>query len=187
VVSRIRQMAYICEPEAFDATIEYWNKVLGVGPFWLAEVEPKDQVHRGRPTNGRVEVAVAYVGDQEIELMRPLNNAPSAWTERLPSDAPVPPAGRFHHFMIETDDYDGAVKRLLAGGCEEAWSAVIVGNRRVAYLDGRDTFGCWVELIEWRPLSDMVTSVMQRHSRNWDGTELRRSYMDVVAEAKAAR
>jgi hypothetical protein len=184
VVNNIRQLAYVCRPEDFDTTLRYWQDAIGAGPFWLAVLQLDNQTFRGEPTDARVEAALTYVGDQQVEIIRPLNDAPSPWTDALDSVSTVPPAGLFHHFLVETDDYDETMAGLRAGGCAEGWTADGMGDRRVAYLDGRSTFGSWVEVLEWRPFSRIVTTTMREECESWDGTDPRRSYPDLIARAR---
>ncbi|SDH51720.1 Glyoxalase/Bleomycin resistance protein/Dioxygenase superfamily protein [Pseudonocardia oroxyli] len=181
----IRQMAYMCTSETFDATLRYWQEAAGAGPFWTIEARPENQIYRGKPTAGAIEAAIGYVGNQQVEIIRPLNDAPSPWTDALQSASDVPPAGLFHHFLLETDDFDRAVADLLAAGARDGLTAEVVGGRRVAYVDAQATFGCWVEVMQWQPFSPVVASLMRDRSRDWDGTNPRRSYLEVIEEAQA--
>jgi hypothetical protein len=186
IPSNVRQMAYVCDPEAWESTVDYWQRVAGVGPFWTAIVEPENQMYLGRPTNGRLETAMGYLGNVQIEVIRPLNHALSPWTDWRTPGLQIPPAGYFHHFMIETDDFDATLQSLLGGGSAVGLTADPPGGGRFVYVDARATFGCWIELAQRLPWRDLIEQMMKDATRGWDGRSPRRSYFDLLAEAQGA-
>lgn len=75
----IMQLAFV--PEDFDAAVKHWTQVMGVGPFFLIEgIHLEGMKYRGQPTDAVFDLALAYWGDLQIELIRPRDNHPSVYT-----------------------------------------------------------------------------------------------------------
>jgi hypothetical protein len=157
-VSNIRQMAYVTRPEDFDAALDLWERSLGAGPFFCGDIHLTDQKYRGEATDGTVTVAVTFIGNTQIEIIKPTNDAISPWTEWMATTPEPPAAGLYHHFLIETDDYDQARERLIQVGCSEGFEGRLADGRRVSYVDGRRTFGSYVEVVEWGAASALVAA-----------------------------
>ncbi|HEY5845938.1 MAG TPA: zinc-binding dehydrogenase [Microlunatus sp.] len=80
----------------------------GIGPwFYLKGVRPSDFTYRGEPSDMAMDVAVANSGDIQIELITPVNDAPSMYRDFLE-------AGHegVQHVAYWTDDYQGCMTAL---------------------------------------------------------------------------
>ena len=73
-IPNLRQLGFMSRPENFDATLNYWQRVGGVGPLWVGALRPQHQTFLGQPTDAQVEVAVGFVGNTQIEIVRPLDD-----------------------------------------------------------------------------------------------------------------
>jgi hypothetical protein len=102
----IMQIAYV--PTDFDAAIDYWTQVLGVGPFFLWEHVAVDHLqYRGARSTPDFSVALSYWGDLQIELIRQDNDARSIYRDWN--------SNALHHVQIVAPDYDKAVTAVRDG------------------------------------------------------------------------
>ena len=87
-----------------EAGIEYWSSLLGVGPFYVSEVDSREMRalrYRGSPGELRMRVAWAQGQEGQIELIQVLSSAPNVYHDLIsPGDT------GFHHVGIWTDDYE---------------------------------------------------------------------------------
>jgi hypothetical protein len=168
------QLAYLVRPGGLNDAIDYWLNQIGAGPFFTGDFRLEQQTHRGRPTNAGVRVALAYHGDMQIELIEPLDDAPSPYKEWLDKYPSLPRAGLYHHVMMDHVDFDKTYNRYLASGCKEGFLGRSSAGTRVAYLDAADTIGGFIELVEPNPGWTAMCAEMREISRTWDGSNPRR-------------
>ncbi len=103
----IMQLAYV--PRDFDATLDFWIRRMGVGPFFTWDHIEVDQLtYRGRPSKLDFSVALSYWGDIQIELIRQHDDAPSIYRD-WNSDL-------LHHVQVAVPDYDAAMAACEAAG-----------------------------------------------------------------------
>jgi hypothetical protein len=161
----IFQMAYIVEE--LDAAIAYWVRDLKVGPwFRLGGFDGgHDAVYRGAPYTASVDLAMAFAGHMQIELIQPEDDHPSVYKELMDRSGPG-----FHHFGVASSDVDGDIARRAADGYVLAFRAG-VGSGEVAYLDGGPDQPGMIELIEDTPGLDEAFTAMWRASVGWDGRD----------------
>ncbi|MDB4873037.1 MAG: hypothetical protein JWL97_4041 [Gemmatimonadales bacterium] len=178
-----RQVAYVTRPEAFDAAVQYWIDAMAVGPFYVGHFQLGNQTFRGVPTAGSCTVALSFHGDVQVEIIKPTNDAPSPYTDLMDRAATVPVAGLFHHYLVDTPDYDQTCDRLLGAGAREGLRATLSDGRRMTYLDATATLGCYIEVIEAGPKGVLVSNQMREECAAWDGTDPLRSYAELVARA----
>ena len=77
-LGEVMQLAFV--PEDFDAAVTHWTQVMGVGPFFLIEgIHLEGMKYRGEPTEAVFDLALAYWGDLQIELIRPRDAHPSIY------------------------------------------------------------------------------------------------------------
>lgn len=178
----IRQMAYVCRPDEFEQVLQYWESAIGAGPFYVADFTLTEATFRGAPVHAPITVALTYFGDMQIEIIAPAHDDLTPWTEWMATTARTPSAGFAHHFLIDSDEFDVTVAQLLSAGCTEGLLARLSPSRRVAYVDGRSTFGSWVEVIEWDASAALAAQLLKDACRDWDGSEPRRSYRKLLAQ-----
>ncbi|MCS6946347.1 MAG: VOC family protein, partial [Steroidobacteraceae bacterium] len=64
------------------AAAEHWTRNFGVGPFFVLEHVPFARcLYKGAPAELDLTVAIAYSGEQQIELVQQHNDAPSIFTD----------------------------------------------------------------------------------------------------------
>ena len=179
----IRQIAYVTSPGTFDATIDFWLRTVGVGPFYVADFRLGNQVFRGEATDCTCRVGLSFQGDLQVEIIEPTNDAPSPYLDVLDRATVVPSAGLFHHFLVDTADYEGTCRRLLDGGALQGMRATLSDGRRMTYIDAIATIGSYVEVIEGGSASAAVWARMREECAEWDGADPIRSYHALVARA----
>ena len=58
----IRQIAYVTSPGTFGATIDFWLRTVGVGPFYVADFRLGNQTFRGEPTDCTCRAGLSFRG-----------------------------------------------------------------------------------------------------------------------------
>jgi len=159
------QMAWVV-PD-LHAAIDGWVKKGGVGPFFVFDAaEFGNPVYRGRSSvTPNAAAAMAYAGDMQIELISPLDDIPSYWTDRTPRGRTA-----LHHVAVNSADCDADLAFFTAGGAEVAFSGLMMGYQ-VCWIDTIDTLGFMMELMTPNPVADGVFGQIKAASVNWDGTD----------------
>ena len=82
----IDQLGYVVDD--IEGAMGHWIERLGVGPFYLLKSPPmKGLTYRGQPTGARIDVALAFSGSLQVELIAPLDDEPTvdSWAPPHPS------------------------------------------------------------------------------------------------------
>jgi catechol 2,3-dioxygenase-like lactoylglutathione lyase family enzyme len=160
------QVAFVLDD--FERALRYWTETLKVGPFVVIEsaLDGRTVTFRGERTDMNMSLAFAYMGDVQVEFVRPTNDAPSPFREFVDS-------GRrgLHHIAYWPADFDGACAHLERNGFEEICSiARSDGTRDVVYYEPPDFIGTIVELAPWTQFRNDYFGRIQRLSAGWDGS-----------------
>ena len=86
-----------------DKAIDHWTNVVGVGPFFINEVDSKTMEgfqYRGGDGNLKMRVAWGQSKEGQIELIEVNSTEPNVYHDLIPKDR----VG-FHHIGIWSDDY----------------------------------------------------------------------------------
>ena len=76
----IRQLGYVVAD--IEAAMDYWSRVLGVGPLFYNERVPiKNYRYRGQSYEPHNSVALANTGPLQIELIQCRNDVPSMYRD----------------------------------------------------------------------------------------------------------
>lgn len=160
----VRQLGYLV-PD-LDAAVDAWMRTLGVGPWTKLVNIVLPATWRGAPTTVGMEIALAYRGDVQIELIRQRDDAPSPYRSWIR-------AGRFglHHVAHLSEAIDADVERAAAAGLEVAFDIRMPAGGRYVYLQspalGDDVF---VELLEATPVMRDMFARGIAAAAAWDGT-----------------
>jgi methylmalonyl-CoA/ethylmalonyl-CoA epimerase len=157
----IDQIGYLVDD--LEHSIERWIGRFGVGPWTVFRNVRLDGRHRGELVRVTMDVALAYQGDIQIELIKVTNDAASPYR----TEAGQPILG-IHHVAWVVDDIDVAVSRLTAKGLKVAFDA---GNQttRVAYLEDEDEPGVLYEVIQGTGMRELIHQGVAA-TRAWDGS-----------------
>lgn len=167
IFGAVRQNGYVVRD--IRAAMDHWVDVLGVGPwFFVEEVKTDYFRHRGAASDMKMSVALANSGDLQIELIQPLNDAPSLYKEFLD-------AGRegLQHMAYWTDDYQGLYDRALALGYRVGHEGQIGGAQgRFAYFDTEGPHpGAVVEISDISGGKGRFFDHIRRAAQDWDGSD----------------
>jgi catechol 2,3-dioxygenase-like lactoylglutathione lyase family enzyme len=109
----INQIAIVVE-DLEKVAENYWN-ILGIGPWAIYDWEYPlvyDRTYHGRTVWARERIALAQVGDVQLELVQPLEG-PSIYADWLDEHGEG-----LHHMNFLVDDVDDAVQVLTEQGFE---------------------------------------------------------------------
>lgn len=164
--NRPLQKAWIVNDIVAAAT--RWSAVLNIGPFHLAEYRPQTfegLTYRGKPGRLHMYTAICYAGDEQIELIQPLMDGPSAY-----SDTVSPGREGFHHLCFWSDDLDLDLAHYAAQGYPIANEGRVAGGGpRFAYVDTSAGLGCMIELLERHEGIERVFASWHAACAAWDG------------------
>jgi methylmalonyl-CoA/ethylmalonyl-CoA epimerase len=160
----VMQLAWL--PSDFDAALDHWTRVMGVGPFFLMEnIALAEMRYRGQPTDAVFSLALAYWGDTQIELIRPENDAPSIYS----GDYAV--RDRLHHVCLLVDDIADAYAACAEFGAEVLVEGRVGEQGRVIYADPGGGPGHVVEMLQSQPGTAELFGMMKQAAASWDGSE----------------
>lgn len=150
-----------------DAAIAHWTDVMRVGPFFLFKrVEFAQCWYREQPaTDVNMDVAIAYWGDLQIELIQQHNDVPSIFTEFRARGLTG-----MQHVGVLTESVDCDIERLARQGVYPAQHGLTTAGLRFAYMSTDFHPGGMVELIQPPPRGLAFFGKMRTAAQNWDGT-----------------
>lgn len=162
-LGEIMQLAFV--PDDFDAAVKYWTQVMGVGPFFLMEgIHLEDMKYKGEPTDAVFDLALAYWGDIQIELIRPRDNHPSIYRGEYGE------VSGLHHVCILVDDINEAYRV-----CAEQGAQIVIegslGDSRVIYADPGAGPGGLVEILQQGEGGPDLFGMIKQAGKNWDGSD----------------
>jgi hypothetical protein len=161
----IMQLSYC--PRDYDAALSYWIG-MGAGPFFeLHHVQLENIRFRGEPSDIDFSMALGYLGDIQIELIRQHNDVPSMYTEWLAE-------GRegVQHMCVLVEDIAEARRRVAAiGGTVLQEGELPGGAGAVIYVDTGGGPGTVMEYLQIGQAGRDGFAMMREAHRNWDGTD----------------
>lgn len=169
---QVIQLAFV--PYDFDGALQHWIEGMGVGPFYMLDHLPyQDVVYRGNPIEIDCSVALAYWGDLQIELIRQHNvDVMSGYIE--PN---IARRDGLHHMLVHSDQVDELHAAWLSQGATELMTGRVPDAGSFVYLEtGSD--GPHVELVHLAPRFQRLFDFMREQARVWDGIDPVRSLPD---------
>lgn len=147
-----------------DQSIALRTQTLGLGPWTVFHGVTLDGRYRGQPTRVAIDVALAYQGDVQIELIQPAGDAASPYR-----GADGAALCGMHHMAWVVDDLDAAVAAATASGLSIIFEASNP-TTRVAYLEAPGDAGVLYEFIEGAGMREMIAAGIAA-ARDWDGSD----------------
>lgn len=147
-----------------DRSLASRMRALGLGPWTVFRGVTLDGHYRGQTTRVTIDVALAYQGHVQIELIQPVGDAPSPYLD----ENRAPRCG-VHHMAWIVDDLDAAVADATTRGLSTVFEASNPVTR-VAYLEAEDDPGVLYEFIEGAGMREMVAAGIAA-ARRWDGSD----------------
>ena len=161
----IHQIGYVVRD--VKASMDQWVR-LGVGPwFYIDNVVTDYFRYRGEDSAMSMSVAIANLGDIQLELIQPTNDAPSMYRDFLES-------GRegAQHVAYWTTNYQDLYDQAIADGYTVAQEGSIGGELgRFAYLDTEFDQGTVIEISDISGPKGQIFAYVRDAAANWDGTE----------------
>jgi catechol 2,3-dioxygenase-like lactoylglutathione lyase family enzyme len=153
-VTSCYQLGFITH--SMEAMTETLQQTLGVPEFFqFPDIQFADLTYCGEPASCRVNVAIGYSGNTQIEVVEPISGH-AAYSDFLA-------AGRegLHHIAVLAEDFDAELDHAKASGRRIIQSGAIGAERaiRFAYIDTSQTLGIVTELL-W--LAPSMTKLYER-------------------------
>ena len=161
----INQIGYVVRD--IHASMDHWLR-LGVGPwFYIQNVVTDYFRYRQEDSDMTMSVALANLGDVQLELIQPTNDAPSVYKDFLDS-------GRegAQHIACWTTNYLDLYDRALAAGYTVAQEGSIGGEQgRFAYLDTEFDQGTVIEISDISGPKGQMFAYIRDVAASWDGAD----------------
>ena len=162
-----KQVAYMVED--IDAAMHHWHSEHNVGPFLVTRnaLPLTNAFYRGEKAQpARVNIAFAYVGGMQLELIELIGDTPSLYKEALDRQQ-----FGVHHYAVCVEDFPAAYNWALDNGFDAVIDAGIDGLARMSYLENPDT-GLILEVIQWNPLTKPYFEGLEKMVRAADASQL---------------
>jgi hypothetical protein len=150
-----------------EAAARHWAEKLGVGPFYVFDSVAFDTVrYRGKPSPIEMSMAIGYWGELQIELIRPLNDAPSIYRDFAERGLTG-----LQHVGVLTDDLSRDLAALARRGVHPVQDGVAANGTAFAYVDTDFHPGGMVEIIETSPALAAGFAAIRKAADAWDGRD----------------
>ena len=166
-VGPARQIAYIVQD--IDAAMQQWHDDYGVGPFLVTRnaLPLSNAYYRGEKAQpAKVNIAFAYVGDMQLELIELIGDTPSLYKEALDRQQTG-----VHHYAVCVDDFPTVYNRALDNGFDAVVDAGVDGLARMSYVENPHS-GLILEIIQWNALTKPYFEGLEKRVKSADKTQL---------------
>ncbi len=159
----VTEICYVTHDIA--AATARWARTLGAGPFFDMAVPDGELMLRGKPVRDKFRAVLGFSGTTIIELIQPLSDGPSLFTEVLREKG----EGAIHHVYpsirpLTAEAYDSLCAGYEAEGLERVLDFTVPGIGRNCFYDARDRIGSFIEVLEVnQPAFDMVYKMYEAH------------------------
>ncbi len=163
----VRQLGYVVQD--LDTALDRWINDLGVGPFFKIDNVPLSEFsYRGVQSRPELNIALAYAGDLQIELIHQLNDADTPYRDFLETCGPG-----LHHVCAFSTDYDSLLAKFADSGRVPECEGAISNVSRFAYFDVDNTDGTVIEIGDSAKAPELSKAfeAMHQASVNWDGLQ----------------
>ena len=147
-----------------EAAARRWTDTIGIGPWRMFEPAPITSfMYNGEPSDVEVGIAMAYMGDMQIELIQQYNDAPSMYLEQLNTYGEGA-----QHVCFYPSDYDAALAAAVNAGMTIGQEGEIWG---VHFAYARGDGG---RVIAFAAISDQMRAGRQatvERDAGWDGAD----------------
>lgn len=159
-----------------EKAIDYWTRVVGVGPFFINEVDSNTMEgfqYRGGEGNLQMRIAWGQGKEGQIELIEVQSKEPNVYHDLVPANK----AG-FHHIGIWSDDYFADKSLLIEQGFEVVMDMGV--NTNICYFDTSESSGSMLELIERNDGIVGLFGMITQAAEDWDGTKPARTMAELM-------
>ncbi len=152
----VRQIAYLVED--IDQAMQDWHNTFQVSPFLIMRgaTPLSNAYYRGKKApQPKLDIAFAYVGDMQLELIQQLDDTPSIYKESYAQECAEElgaERSNVHHYAVCVDNFPQAYRFALSNGYVAALDAGVDGLARMSYLENTD-IGIMLEMVELNDLT----------------------------------
>lgn len=167
IMGQARQIAYMVDD--INAAVEYWHEEHGVGPFLVTRNQAplSNAYYRGeKAQTSRVNIAFAYVGDMQLELIELIGDTPGLYKEALDKAN-----YGVHHYAVLVEDFPSAYNWALDNGYDAVIDSGVDGLARMAYMESPES-GMILEVIEWNLLTRPYFNGLEQRLKAADASQL---------------
>ena len=161
----IYQIAYVVS-NLHDA-VDQWAGITGAGPFFLFEnfefIEPE---HNGQATELAVSIALGFSGGLCVEIIEQHDDRPSIYSDWVETKG-----YGLHHVAILEAAFPEAIMAYQKKGAPCVFRAGFGDGTRLAYLDTRDSLGCYLEIVEFSDFVRDALGALREAHESWDGQD----------------
>jgi hypothetical protein len=158
-----KQVAYMVDD--IDAAMQRWQDEHDVGPFLVTRnaLPLSNAYYRGEKAQpARVNIAFAYVGDMQLELIELIGDTPSLYKEAMDRGQTS-----VHHYAVCVDDFPAAYNWALDNGFDAVVDAGVDGLARMSYVENPES-GLILEVIQWNTLTKPYFEGLERRVKAAD-------------------
>jgi hypothetical protein len=152
-----------------DAAVRRWHEEYGVGPFLVTRnaAPLSNAYYRGeKARTTRVNIAFAYVGDMQLELIELIGDTPGLYKEALDRKN-----YGVHHYAALVVDFAKAYNWALDHGYDAVIDSGVNGLARMSYMENTDA-GIILEVIEWNGLTRPYFEGIEKMVKSADKKQL---------------
>ena len=161
-LGNVGQVAWLTHD--IESQIDSWSRLAGVGPWVHYRNLKVNAFYKGENTEVHMDVALAYRGDMQIELIQQHNDAPSPYREYFSSGHTG-----IHHVGIMVEDFDATLAAAQAAGFEMLFWGGEKETGRFAYLVHPAMPGVLQELLELSELMKAMWGDLRLQAESWNG------------------
>lgn len=162
-LGNIRQLGYVVED--LDAAVEAWQDKLGVGPWTIMRGITLLCEFEGQASEPQIDIALAYRGDMQIELIQQRNEAASPYLKHVQNGL-----YGIHHTAFLSDRIDEDTRALQDAGLELACDIRMPMGGRYVYLRSPiDTEHSYIELLEATVMMKQLFATGMQAAQDWQG------------------
>lgn len=166
----VYQVAYLVED--LQTAAEQWASLTGAGPFTaFPQFQFNEPIYKGEPVTVDISIALGFSAGLCVELIQQHDERPSIyndWREQK--------GYGLHHLAVLSEDYPGDIDRWADKGAQAIFTAGFGENTRLAYLDTRDTLGCYLEVVEFTDFVRAALQGLREAHEGWDGKDVLRPF-----------
>ena len=166
----VYQIAYLV-PD-LEKAAQHWAKLTGAGPFTaFPHFEFVDPHYHGKPAPIDLSIALGFSDGLCIEIMQQHDERPSVF-----QDWRVEKGYGLHHIATLAEDFPAALDQWNADGAPTVFEAGFGADTRLAFLDTRETLGCYLEVVEYTEFVRGALNGLREANEGWDGQDVLRSF-----------
>ena len=162
-LGKVRQLGYVVED--LDAAVEAWQDKLGVGPWTVMRGITLLCEFEGEASEPQIDIALAYRGDLQIELIQQRNDAASPYLKHVQS-------GWYglHHTAFLSERIDEDTQALQDAGLKlKCDIRMPVGGRYVYLCSPIESEHSYIELLEATGMMKQLFATGMQAAQNWQG------------------